>query len=350
MIPPGVPSPRIAPTCVLGHPSSMTAKPPLFAIALMLCVASVSCVQHDSTLINDDAGGGSAGASGQIGGAGGAQVGGSDGGTSGAAGSAAVTCTDLPGPPRVELPAPNGARYCIDSTEVTQSQYAEFLKEVATTPGSEHPQCESNTTYTPYTESSIPYEPADCSIEIWNPILTPNHPVVCVDWCDAYAYCVWAGKRLCGKIGGGPGSFVDGDAAPDPATDPTLSQWYSACSQGGKTAYPYGDTYKPQACQTYLSSSADGGLWLPTDVGAWPDCKGAEPPYSSVFNMSGFVQEFTDECLLYSNNGYTSFLCAARGGAVYLSDLDQMTCAYYGGAGVQQHMSSTGIRCCKDLQ
>ena len=49
-----------------------------------------------------------------------------------------------------------------------------------------------------------------------------HHPIVWVDWCDAYAYCKGVGKRLCGAIGGGPVDFHTGYA------DTNQSQWYRA--------------------------------------------------------------------------------------------------------------------------
>jgi hypothetical protein len=54
---------------------------------------------------------------------------------------------------------------------------------------------------------------------------------VCVDWCDAHAYCKPVGKRLCGKIGGGPNLYADYASA-------SSSEWYRACSSGGSFTYP----------------------------------------------------------------------------------------------------------------
>lgn len=41
--------------------------------------------------------------------------------------------TDLPGPALVEVATPDGTRYCIDKTEVTQRDYFEFLDAVSKT-------------------------------------------------------------------------------------------------------------------------------------------------------------------------------------------------------------------------
>src|SRR5262249_39830790 len=110
------------------------------------------------------------------------------GGTVGApidAGAVTSDCpTGLPGPPLIAVPPPSGGRFCIDATEVTNAQYAAFL---ATNP-----------------QTSL--QPARCTS--WNGTYAgayvgpltgrDDYPVVGVTWCDAFAYCKWAGKRLCG--------------------------------------------------------------------------------------------------------------------------------------------------------
>ena len=54
-------------------------------------------------------------------------------------------------------------------------------------------------------------------------------PVVGVNWCQAYGFCKSAGKRLCGRIGGGANAFTDYASA-------AASQWYNACSKVGTQA------------------------------------------------------------------------------------------------------------------
>jgi formylglycine-generating enzyme required for sulfatase activity len=115
--------------------------------------------------------------------------------------------------------------FCIDATKITNAQYNAFLTAVAMDPTFQ--------------------QPAKCA---WNMSLmpagmmnAPDFPVVNVDWCDAHAYCAWAGKRLCGRIGGGANPFAA-------FADASSSQWYAACSAGGTKAFPYGAAYDPLAC------------------------------------------------------------------------------------------------------
>lgn len=264
------------------------------------------------------------------------------GGGSAVGGASGATCAGLAGPAMVTVAAPNGISYCIDRTEVTQADYALFLKQSTAKPGSEDSHCQDNYSYSPLNNPADPLEPKICT-NSFDPATTPNRPVVCVDWCDAKAYCKWAGKRLCGKVGGGPGAnSLKPDDPDDPANDANLSQWFNACSQGGKTKYPYGDTYDPLVCQGEFKS--DGGTFPElADVGTSPACRGTSPPYSSILDLSGSVEELTDECAQGID-----YLCATRGGGK-VSPAQELTCALTGGVMVGQHSEDMGFRCCKDL-
>ena len=181
--------------------------------------------------------------------------------------------TTLPGPKLVRVPAPDATAYCIDSTEVTGAQYAEFLAAGPDpTANSQGVTCSGNTTLT----NGISL-PADMSA------------VGYVDWCDSAAYCHWAGKRLCGKIGGGSGTLAS-------INDATQSEWYNACSAGGTRVYPYGDTKDPEAC-------AGDDIADPRSEGGYP----------GIFCMIAGLTEWTDECEpVAANPPYVA--CARRGG------------------------------------
>lgn len=260
-----------------------------------------------------------------------------------AAAGAATPCKGKAGAQMVLLSAPGGSAYCIDTIEVTQAQYAQFLKSSTATPGSEHPRCADNRSYEPNVGPSYPYEPRDCDLSLWTPDATPEKPVVCVDWCDAVAYCQWAGKHLCGKVGGG-------DLAIDQADDPTSSEWFNACSSGGTFAYPYGDKYEPQTClgadRTNQSHAGDPV----SAVGPASEhraCVGKAGGNASIVDLSGSVEEWTDECTWYATSEGGGWLCALRGGD-YLSDADGLACKLTSRRNIGATSAHFGFRCCSE--
>lgn len=211
-----------------------------------------------------------------------------------------------------------GQGYRIDATEVTNRDYAAFL---AGNP-------------------SMTGQPAACS---WNGSFVPpnswpatgldDFPVVWVDWCDAYAYCKWARKRLCGQIGGGELPYQSN-------RDPNASQWYRACSNNGTMSYPYGNTYDPARCNG-KDRVATEATALP--VGSQLACEGGT---AGLFDMSGNVWEWEDSCA--SAVGATDS-CRLRGGSFW-SETSLMDCPTatesYTRASINKNI---GFRCCGEL-
>jgi formylglycine-generating enzyme len=239
----------------------------------------------------------------------------------------------MAGPTPVLIPRPAGGQpYCIDSTEVTAGQYAAFIKEKGSVPKGQVKGCEDNIAY-----PKVAGEGANCPPDAYAPDVAPDVPVRCVDWCDATAYCGWAGKRLCGRIGGGPAELPYADLdTPIPATlveNAAVDEWYNACSQGGKTAYESGDTFKKECLA--VTDPPEGG------------CTGSEPPYSHLHGMNNMVGEWTAWCDPAVAGSAST--CVIRTPAVGgLPDSTNAACRSWGLTWGFPGTGWSGIRCCAD--
>ena len=228
-----------------------------------------------------------------------------------------LDCTGKPGPAMVAVPL--GSGYCIDSTEVTRSQYADFLG-TAPSVSAQTPECAWNASYVPTVD--WPYAQ-------WQ----EKYPVVGVDWCDANAYCKSVGKRLCGAVGGG--------SVPPSQIDTSTSQWWMACSRGGLRQYPYSvGSPDPNACIS--SDNTLGGA--AASVGRLSTCEGG---YSGIFDMSGNVAEWEDSCDSASG-AFDTTSCRARGGNFDMQAFND-NCGFHPGFSLYPRSTmsySVGFRCC----
>lgn len=220
--------------------------------------------------------------------------------------------------------------YCIDETEISVASYELF-----------------STAVTPATAKNP--LPAPCNVAAKTSFVAgyPSGadagaalPVRYVDWCDAFAYCDWAGKRLCGQIGGKTNPY-------DRPNDPSSGQWRRACSvdKGSVDAsvWPYGASPNGELCQTRDRDTgvADAPPTAPVESGSLSGCKGASSELNApLFDQSGNVAEWEDSC----SPSYVT--CWVRGGS-FRTPSAQASCAASEAKAPLTRSDAIGFRCCK---
>ncbi|WP_437965365.1 SUMF1/EgtB/PvdO family nonheme iron enzyme [Sorangium sp. So ce260] len=181
----------------------------------------------------------------------------------------------------VIAPVAGGGSYCIDQYEVTKQEYDTFMQ--ANPVLADLPAACAGNVYRPsngwpYTEGRV--------------------PVNYVDWCDAYAYCTYMGKHLCGKIGGG-------ESSPDELANAAQSEWYNACSGQGVNEYPYGHAYEPRCNVNAPTGGFERKSVPPNPIPPLTTCEGG---VTGLYHMSGNAAEWENACDTEGN-------CLVRGGS-----------------------------------
>jgi sulfatase modifying factor 1 len=233
--------------------------------------------------------------------------------------------------PQMTRAGGNLNNFCIDTTEVTVGQYQAFLNATVTDAGPLPPECAWKTGISPGVGGA------------------DSLPETGIDWCDAYAYCQWAGKRLCGKVI--DSKFVGRVEATDLNKSPS-DAWYIACSAAGQLTWPYGSAYQPGVCNIL-----DSGIGKPVPVASEPGCVGG---YPGIYDMLGNVAEWFDGPPLPLDAGITGVDAAgndggpatdylvARGGDYSAPD-DKATCTVIlVGERRLTRSLNIGVRCCSE--
>ena len=217
--------------------------------------------------------------------------------------------------------------YCIDTTETTNADYAAFLASADAAAGMQPSLCASNASLAPT---------AGCGAPPYDPVNSPRYPVACVNWCDAVAYCAWAGKRLCAMIPGASPSTLA-------LVQSESSEWGWSCTLGGTTPYPMGHPFDAGVCVEPAPGTPN-----PTSapVASDPSCHGLFAPYSEVYDQVGNVGEWLAP-LLVDDAGVRSVVAM---GSTFRQPTGACSATHANSpyARPTDAFDDIGIRCCAD--
>jgi len=227
--------------------------------------------------------------------------------------------------------------YCIDRTEVTVKAYAECVAASG---------CSAallTVSWIGYPAAAVKRDSRFCNRDD-----RPDHPINCVDWNQATAYCAWAGKRL-----------------------PSEAEWEHAARGSDGRIYPWGNqapsANRLNACGSECVAMAKrerardfakmydaSDRWETTaPVGRFPD--GASP--FGALDMAGNVWEWTAD----RSGPYTAAAAVdphgapagafrvLRGGGWINDDVGQVRAAFRHRHEASVRLNHVGFRCARDL-